>query len=120
MLHKHTVSFKYASNGILWLLKTQKNYRIHVALSVLAIILGWFLMLSYNEFLIVITYIVFGLAIEAVNSSIEVACDLIDTNPREDIKIVKDVAAGAMLIFAIGAVVISVIIYVPKLLQLLS
>lgn len=120
MLHRHTISFKHAFAGIVWVLKTQHNYVVHIALSIMAIILGLFLHISYFEFLIIILLVFSGLTIETVNTAIEEATDAIDTKWREDIKIAKDVAAGAMLIYSIGAAVLAVIIFLPKLLVYLA
>ena len=115
MLRKHTISFKNAYNGLVWSLKTQPNYRIHLFLSLTSIIFGFYLKISYFEFLLIIFLITVGLAIETINTAIEEATDTIDTKIREDIKIAKDVSAAAMLIYAIGATVIALMIFVPKI-----
>jgi diacylglycerol kinase len=86
----------------------------------MAIVLGLFLHISYFEFLIIILLVFSGLTIETVNTAIEEATDAIDTKWREDIKIAKDVAAGAMLIYAMGAAVLALIIFLPKLLAYLA
>lgn len=116
MLKKHTISFKNAFNGLIWSFKTQPNYRIHLSLSLLALSLGFWLKISYIEFLIIIFLIMVGLVIETINTAIESTTDAIDTKIREDIKISKDVSAAAMLIYAIGATIIALIIFIPKLL----
>ena len=59
-----------------------------------------------------------GLVIETINTAIEEATDAIDTKIREDIKIAKDISAAAMLIYAIGAIVIALMIFIPKILRL--
>ncbi len=115
MLKKHTISLKNAWNGVLHVLKTQPNYQVHLFLSFLAILLGWFLHISYEEFLIIIIMIIFGLTIETVNTAIEETTDAIDTAIRDDIRIAKDVSAAAMLLYAIGAVVVAAVIFLPKL-----
>ncbi len=119
-LHKHTISFKNALNGIVWCVKTQPNYQVHLVLSIIAIFAGIILKISYIEYFIVIILIMVGLVIETLNTAIEQTTDAIDTKWREDIKIAKDVSAGAMLIFAIGAFIISCIIFIPKIVDLLS
>lgn len=116
MFKKHTISFKNAYNGLVWSLKTQPNYRIHLLLSLVSIGLGFLLKISYMEFMVIILSITVGLVIETINTSIEVASDAIDTKIREDIRITKDVSAAAMLIYAIGATVIALMIFVPKFL----
>lgn len=116
---KHKIaSFKNAYEGFIWVLRTEQNYRIHVALSLIALILGYILKISYFEFLIILVLIFLGLAIEMLNTAVEEATDAIDTKWRQDLKIAKDVAAGAMLVFAVGALIISGIIFIPKLLLL--
>ena len=120
MLKKHTISFKNAGEGILWSVRTQPNFRVHLILSLVAIVLSWYLRISYGEFLIIVLLITLGLTIEALNTAIEEATDAIDTKWREDIKIAKDVAAGAVLLFSIGAATIAGIIFIPKLLELMN
>ena len=118
MFKKHTISFKNAYNGLVWSLKTQPNYRIHLFLSLISIIFGFYLKISSFEFLLIVFLITVGLAIETINTAIEEATDTIDTKIREDIKIAKDVSAAAMLIYAIGATVIAGIIFLSKILKL--
>lgn len=116
MLKKHTISFENAFNGLVWSLKTQPNYRIHLSLSLVSLGLGFWLKISHIEYLIIIFLITVGLVIETINTAIEEATDAIDTKIREDIKITKDVSAAAMLIYAIGATVIALMIFLPKIL----
>lgn len=116
MIRKHTISIMNAWNGLKWALSTQPNYRIHLFLSILSIAGGFFFRISYDEFLIIIMLITIGFTIETVNTAIEEASDAIDTKWREDIKITKDVSAGAMLAFAIGALIIASVIFIPKIL----
>lgn len=114
MFKKHTISFKNAFNGLIWSLETQPNYRIHLSLSLLALGLGFWLKISYTEFLIIIFLIMVGLVIETINTAIESTTDAIDTKIREDIRISKDVSAAAMLIYAIGSTIIAMMIFIPK------
>lgn len=53
--------------------------------------------------------------IETINTAIEAATDAIDTKIREDIRITKDVSAAAMLVYAIGATIIAIMIFVPRI-----
>lgn len=120
MLKKHTISIKLAFEGMLWAFRTQANYRIHFVLSVLALIASKLLRITYFEFLLILSLIVIGIMAEAINTAIELTTDAIDKEWREDIKFAKDVSAGAMLIFSFGALVIAGIIFVPRILLLLS
>ena len=115
MFKRHTISVGHAVDGLIWSLKTQPNYRIHLFLSILSIIGGVVLKISYYEFLIIILLITVGLVIETINTALEQATDAIDTKIREDIKITKDVSAAAMLIYAIGSFIIACIIFIPRI-----
>lgn len=118
MLRKHTISFKHAFDGLVAALSTQPNYRIHLFLSILSIGGGVFFHIRYEEFLTIGLLITLGLVIETVNTAIEETCDAIDEAIRPDIKIAKDTAAAAMLIFAFGSVIIAGFIFVPRIIQL--
>lgn len=117
--HKHSISFKHAYDGVLWALRTQPNYRIHIVFSTIAVFLGWTLAIDYYEWLIIILLITMGLVIETLNTGLEATTDAITREWREEIKIAKDVAAAAMLTFAVGAVIIAVMIFVPKIAALI-
>lgn len=117
MLKKHTISLKNAFNGLIWSLKTQPNYRIHLFLSLLSIFGGFLLKISYFEFIMIIFLITVGLVIETINTAIEETTDAIDMKIREDIKIAKDVSAASMLVYAIGATLIALMIFVPKIIN---
>jgi diacylglycerol kinase len=118
-IKKHTISFKNAFAGLVLAFKTQPNYQIHLTLSLLSIIGGIILKISYFEFLLIIVLIFTGLAIETINTALENTNNAIDQKIREDIKIAKDAAAGAMLIYALGALIIALIIFVPKIVPII-
>lgn len=119
MFKRHTISFKHAIDGLIWALKTQPNYRIHLFLSALAIFGSVFFKISYEEFLMIIMLITVGLVIETLNTGLEQTTDAIDRKIREDIKIAKDVAAAAMLIYAAGSFIIACFIFIPRILALI-
>jgi diacylglycerol kinase len=120
LFKKHSISMKYAFEGMVWAFKSQANYRIHFFLSVAALAGCYLLNVSYYEFLIILMLIFIGIMVEAVNTAIELATDAIDKSWRLDIKVAKDVSAAAMLIFSFGALVIAGIIFVPKVLALVQ
>lgn len=112
---KHVDSFKDAWAGVVWVLKTQPNFRIHLFLSFFALFLGWVFRISLLEMAIVVFTIILGLTAEMMNTSIESMTDLITTTYNEHAKIAKDVAAGMMLITAVGAVCVAACIFLPYL-----
>jgi diacylglycerol kinase (ATP) len=118
LIRRHTISFKNAFAGLVWSVKTQPNFRVHIALSLSALVLGSILAISYTEMIIIIFTIILGLTCEMINTSIEAMTDLITTEQHEQARIAKDVAAGMMLTTAIGAVAVAIFIFVPHLLNL--
>ncbi len=114
MFQRHRISFGHAIDGIKWALASQPNYRIHLFLSFLAVFGGIVLNISYAEWMVIITLICIGLAIETINSAIEKVCDAVSLTYNEHIKLAKDAAAGGMLFFALGAFGIAMMIFLPK------
>jgi diacylglycerol kinase (ATP) len=116
---KRARSFKFAIEGIATLLRSEHNAWIHSAAALLAIILGALLHISAMEWCVVIICIASVLSAEAVNTAVEALADKLSPEPHPLIKRAKDVAAGAVLLVAIAALIIGIIIFLPKLLHLL-
>ena len=106
-MHKHTISFKHAWDGIVYAFSSQPNFRIHLIFSVLACGMAWWLNVSSTKWLVLIMTIVGGLIVEMINTAVESMVDLITQERRLDAKFAKDVAAGAMLIYAIGSLFVA-------------
>ena len=107
--------FKHAGDGLLWAIRTQPNYRIHLILSIATIILGVLFDISVPEWILLVLLITVGLVLEAINTAIEYTNNAITSEWKHEIKIAKDVSAAAMLTYAIGVTIIALIIFVPKL-----
>ena len=103
-------SFKYAFNGIITSFKTEKNMKFHIVMMVLVIIAGTLLKISKIEWIICVILFALVISAELINTAIE-------TN--EKAKIAKDVAAGAVLVNAIGSTIIGLIIFIPKIINIL-
>lgn len=73
-----------------------------------------------QEWLMVIFLITMGLVIETLNTGLEATTDAITKEWREEIKIAKDVSAAAMLTFAVGALIIASMIFIPKIIVLVG
>lgn len=108
-------SFRYATEGTAYLLRTQANVRIHLLAAIAVIALCSFLSLNSIEWAIIGLCIAFVWSSEAFNTAIETLCDRITTERDQQIKIVKDVSAAATLFAAIGAACTGVIVIGPKL-----
>ena len=113
-------SLGYAISGIIQCIQKERNIKIHLVFMFLVIICGFLFQLSITEWLVCI--LLFGLVIslELVNTAIEAVVDLCTQEHHPLAKIAKDTAAGAVLISAIASVVIGLIIFVPKILSLVS
>ncbi|MDP4186892.1 MAG: diacylglycerol kinase family protein [Bacteroidota bacterium] len=118
-VRKQLRSFKYAFNGIKLLIKTEHNMQIHVVAAITAILLSLLLHISCTEWCMVFLAIALVMSCEGVNTVIEKITDKIYPEYSEQAKFIKDVAAGAVLISAIGALIIGLIIFLPKIINLL-
>ena len=112
-------SFKYAFNGIISSIKKERNMKIHISIMILVILLGIILKIKKIEWIICI--ILFGLVIslEMINTSIEIVVDMVMPNKNENAKNAKDISAGAVLIVAITSLIIGLIIFIPKIYNIL-
>ena len=110
-------SFGYAFQGIFNTIRTERNIKIHCAAAILVKIFGIWLQISTTDWMI--CFILFGLilALELVNTAVEATVDLFTEERKPLAKKAKDAAAGAVLIAAIFAVVIGILIFIPKLLD---
>ncbi len=112
--------FRVAFIGISYLLRTQRNARIHAAIMAAVIGLGAWLQLPAAHWAVLALTFSLVLAAEAGNSAIEALGDAITTQRHPLIGAAKDVAAGAVLISALGAVVVGLLLLGPPLWQRLA
>jgi diacylglycerol kinase (ATP) len=110
-------SFKYAFAGLWYVLRTQRNARIHLSVTAVVVALGLWLGLSRIEWAIITITVGTVLAAEAFNTVAEAAVDLATTRYHPLAKIAKDVAAGAVLLTAIMAIIVGLLILGPPLWQ---
>lgn len=108
-------SFRYAFRGIGLLVRGEHNMWIHLAVALAVVIAGGLLELSRAEWIAVAFAIGFVFSAEAVNSAVERLADRITPERDPMIRDAKDLAAGAVLIAAIAAVVIGLVIFVPRI-----
>lgn len=110
------ISFKYAWAGISYAFQTQRNFRIHVFVGILAIGAGALLGLTAVEMSIIVLTVGAVLTMELLNTALESVVDLtVKQNYHELAKIAKDCAAAAVLISAIAAIGVAGSLILPKL-----
>lgn len=112
-------SFKYAFEGVHRELKEEQNLKIHILIMILVIIAGFILKLSPMEWIICIILFGFVIALELINTAIELTVDLAMPEIHSKAKAAKDIAAAAVLISATCSVIIGLIIFLPKIINLL-
>ncbi|ESA35412.1 diacylglycerol kinase [Leptolyngbya sp. Heron Island J] len=114
-------SFRYAWAGIIYAVRTQRNFRIHLAIGLVALSLGVTLHITAVEAAVVTITISAVLVMELMNTALESVVDLtVGQTYHELAKIAKDCAAGAVLISAIAALLVAGFIYLPPLILLLN
>lgn len=111
-------SFSYAINGIVTAIRSERNMRIHLIISVIVIGCSFFFSINKTEWLIVLLAIGGMFSLELINTAIERVVDLNTEEYHPLAKQAKDVAAGAVFIYAFIVVVIGMIIFLPRLLEL--
>jgi diacylglycerol kinase (ATP) len=114
-LRKWVDSANNAIEGILHAARTQRHLRYHLTTAVLVLVLSYMLGVVRTDFLIIAIITILVLLAEMLNTAIELLVDVISPNYSEKARIIKDVAAGAVLITAFGAVVIGYIVLFPYL-----
>ena len=114
------ISFGYAFKGIDDVIKHEPNMKIHVVVAILVVIMAFILKVSIIEWIILVLLIGAVLAAETINTTIENLVDMYTKEYDEKAKIVKDTAAGTVLILAITSAIIGLIIFIPKIIYLLE
>ena len=113
-------SFRNALIGIKTAYKSQRNLRVHIIFGFFVIIFGVFLKVSMVEWLILLLTILVVLITEIYNTALEFTVDLFSTEYSKQAKKAKDISAAGVLITAFFAIFIGIIIFLPKLLSLIS
>lgn len=113
-------AFSCACCGITYALSTQRNFKIHGAFSLLAILLGFLLGIPSSSWCAVVLCIVLVFAMEMMNTAVESIVDLVSPEWNELAMRAKDCAAAAVYVCALGSVVVAAIVYLPPLIALIS
>jgi diacylglycerol kinase (ATP) len=107
-------SFNYAIEGVVHVLRTQRNMRIHLAIAIVVLATAAAVGVSKLELIALLLAIAFVLIAEMINSAIEGAIDVATTSFDPMAKLAKDIAAGAVLIAAVNAVAIGYLVFAGK------
>ena len=119
MLNKKIPGFRFALNGIKVAWREEINFKIQVGCALVALFLAWFFQISSIEWIAIIFLTGFVLSAEAFNTALEEFCDMVKNDPDPHIAKIKDLAAAAVFIASTTALVVGVIIFIPRFLALL-
>lgn len=107
-------SFGFAFEGIIHAFKKERNFKIHVLAATIVILSGILTKLSIHEWCVIFMLIGGMLALEILNTAVERIIDLTTSERLPLAKQAKDLAAGAVLIYAIVSAIIAFLIFMPK------
>ena len=111
-------TIKNSINGIVCYAKDGKSILLFIFGVILEIIMGFVYHINGLEWILIVFMLGFILAIELINTAIEATCDAITKEYNPFIKIAKDCASGATFVIFIVAIILNVIIFLPKIIEL--
>ncbi len=106
-------SFANALKGVANLVVYERNFRIHIVVTVIVIFFAVYFQINKTEWLVLILVITGVLVAEAINSAIEKMVDILEPRLHPQAGLIKNLAAGAVLLAATGAVILGMIIFLP-------
>lgn len=118
-IKKFINSFKYPMSGLRYAYKNEQNLMVDIGMAVLVIISGFVFKISIAEWAILTITVGLVISLELVNTAIEAVVDLVTENYHPLAKVAKDTSAAAVLVLAIVAIIEGLIIFLPKLINLL-
>lgn len=113
-------SFRCAFRGIKTSSVSGRNILIHYTIALIVIVLGIFLKISPKEWIICIILFAIVISMEMINTAVETIVDLVSPQINPLAERIKNISAGAVLILAIAAAAVGLIIFIPKILHLLT
>ncbi len=106
-------SMRHAIDGIWFTIWSQRNMKIHLVVGGLVVICSIFLHVSTQDFAILLIMISLVLVSELLNTSMEILLDMITEGYKKEVKHIKDIQAGAVLVFSVFSVIVGVLILLP-------
>ncbi len=115
LLTNRIKSVGYALKGAWLLLRTESSIQIQLGIAVIMTVAGFIFELSTLEWVIQIMAISLVLGIEGLNTAVEKLSDFVHPDFNDKIGFIKDISAGAVMFVSIGASIIGLLIYLPKI-----
>lgn len=117
-IKKFLLSFTYPIKGLRYAYRNEQNLAVDVGIALLVTIAGFIFKLNLVEWAILALTIGLVISCELINTAIEAVVDLVTEDYHPLAKVAKDTAAAAVFIFAIIAVIVGLIIFLPKVIAL--
>ena len=117
---KFSGSIKNCLEGINFVITNESNFKKEIVIGIIALLLSYILKISRIEFIIILIMIALVLTSEIINTSIEKVVDLYTRDYNNLAKIAKDVSAGSVLVMSIFSLLVGVIIFLPKIINVLG
>lgn len=117
--NRRKIGFAHAWNGIQEVIRRERNFQIHLFVAFIVICVSFLLSLTAVEWAIIVVVIGFVLVAEMLNTAIEELLNYLKPDIHPTAKLIKDIAAGAVLVASFVAVMTGFLIFLPKLFGLL-
>lgn len=111
MIKKLITSLGYACRGVIHVMRSERHFTYHLIAAALVIVAGWVAHITIFEWIALTVAIGLVLLAEMLNTAIERLMDLLHPEVHPQVKVIKDVAAGAVLVAAIAALIIGVMVF---------
>ncbi|OIP22499.1 UDP kinase [bacterium CG_4_10_14_0_2_um_filter_33_32] len=119
LFRKFSKSLKFASLGFRFFIR-ERNIKIHLGAALTVILLGLFFGISSLEWVAIILSICLVISLEIVNTVIEEAMDLLNSEKNVKVMIVKDLSAAAVFVSAIGSIFVGLLVFIHYILKMLQ
>ena len=117
---KFSASVGHAIDGIEYAVNHERNVKIEMLFGILVSIAGFLFHISIFEWLVILLTIAMVITLEFINTAIERVVDLVTTDYKELAKSAKDVAAGAVLFMSLFSVIIGIVVFLPKVIEVFN
>lgn len=114
----YDIGLRFALNGLKEAIKTERNMKVHMAATVLVILLAILLEVTIIEWTILLLTIAMVIGMELMNTALEHALDYLAPERTKEIKAAKDIAASSVLVVSIMASIIGFMLFFPKIMDL--
>ena len=119
-LRKRIKSFAYAFAGVRLVFAQEHNAWIHAVATICVVVAGFLFRISRLEWIAVVICIAMVISAEIINSSLERMADFVQPERDDRIKEIKDLGAAAVLVCAIASTIVGIVIFLPKIIAIIS